>query len=351
MCAALAALAAGCSAGHRADSGLDARIRQGARKGSTQTNPDENVHPTLKAQRTGASQVSNSGNTETIATIDGVPIPRHRIVDLLLASHGVGVLEQVIGLEAARTLARERGLVVTTSDFDTERSRSLKRLTDPLASVTPDSVDKAESERVLQRILSERNISESEFNLVLERNAILRKIVESQIAFSEYQLRDELERTYGERVRVRHIQLATSGEIARLRERLHKGEDFPDLAIRYSANRASAERGGLLEPFSQNDDRLPFAFREAAFGLSVGDVSDPIRIGEWYHILRLEQRLPAEPQDIESVRPELEARLRERLVEPAMFDLYEKLFQQATIRIHDPVLREAFERKHPGRLR
>ena len=187
--------------------------------------------------------------------------------------------------------------------------------------------------------------------IVLRRNAFLRKIIRSEQRFTPQQFQEEFNRTFGERVQVRHVQLATRAEVSRVRDQLDAGASFGELARKYSANQASAQEGGLLEPFSKDDDRLPELFRETAFALSPGEISEAVHIGEWYHLMLLEKIIPPRQRDFQEVRDQLEQRLRDRLTEPAMFELYERLFQTANIEIYDRVLREAFEKKHMSRDR
>lgn len=288
-------------------------------------------------------------SNEPIATVNGRPIARHRVVNLLLRSHGVGILEQLIVLDSAERLAAEKSLKVTAADVDHEYTSALRRLIDPLSSVTSGPVDREAAERTLEAILSERNISREEFLTGMRRRAYLRRIVEAEQVFTEERIQGEFERSFSRRVQVRHIQLATPQQVTRVQERLAAGDDFAELARHYSANLASAEAGGLLEPFSALNEDLPALFRQTAFALCPGEVSDAIRIGEWYHVLRLEKVIPAGDVDLEQVRGELEHRLGERLIEPAMREIYERLFREATIKIHDPVLKEAFDKTHKDR--
>ncbi len=301
--------------------------------------------------RARAPSNSNQGSDELaekdspIAMVNGRPIGRNRVVDLLLRSHGAGMLEQLIGLEVAEQAALQKGLNITESDLDFEFDLALRRLTDPLSALNPDPVDRPTAEDLLDSVLAQRNISREEFLVTLRRNACLRKIVQSEQVITEDQLRSEFRRRYGERVSVRHIQLGSPAEAGRVQDRLAAGEDFADLAGLYSANRASARKRGLLDPFSAADEEIPAPFRHAAFALQPGQVSDAIRVGEWYHLLMLEGLLPAEPRDFNDVRGELERDLRVRVSEAAMRELYDKLFRQATIDVRDPAFRSEFERK------
>ena len=148
---------------------------------------------------------------------------------------------------------------------------------------------------------------------------------------------------------MRHIQLATPAGVARVQDLLRTGEGFADLAKRYSANEQSAADGGLLEPFSLGDESVPAAFRTAAARLEDSRVSDAMRVGEWYHLLKLERQVPPQMVEFSEVRDELEAQLRAELAGPAMRQLSDRLFNEASIEINEPILREAFEKTFPDR--
>ena len=284
-----------------------------------------------------------------IATVNGRPITRRQVIDLLMQSRGVSVLEQLIGLEAAAAALAERGLTVTQADVEREHDRALRELADPLSSMTPGPLDREAARRVLDQVLAQRNMSRQEFDIITRRNAYLRKIVESEQLIIDGQLRQEYERIYGERVQVRHIQLGTLADVERVKERLAAGEDFAELAGRYSANSATAPNQGVLDPFSASDERVPAILRETAFPLAPGEISSAVRVGQWYHLLKLEKRLPPQTCKFEDVRDDVERSVRDRLAGPAMYALFERLFREATIRIHDPALAKAFDRKHSDR--
>jgi len=286
-----------------------------------------------------------------VATVNGRPIARQRLVELLLQSHGSQVLEQLIGLDVVTTAAAQTGLAVTQADFKREHDLTLRRLAGSLTPLASQTFDRKDAERLLDSVLAERNMSRAEFEILAQRNAYLRKIVESRQTFTEEDLRLEHARLCGDRVVVRHIQLRTLADVASVRERLDAGADFGELATRYSANMASAANQGLLDPFSAQDERAPSVLREVAFKLQPGDVSDAVRIGNWYHLVKLEEVLPGEDRGFDRMRAALEQSLRERVTEPAMLELFEKLVRDATIEIHDPVLAGTLKDEYPNRRR
>ncbi len=309
-------------------------------------NTETKYEPIRHSLSVGSTGTRNTGHDNVIASVNGQSIPKSKLVDVIVRSYGLNVLDHLIGLQAAKDHAQKIGLSIDAKDVDFEFELALHRLTNPLSAVTPRMLDRKAAELILDSVLVQRNMSRDELMIILRRNAYLRKMVRSKQQFTQQQIQEEYNNAYGARVEVRHIQLATLANVTRVKDQLREGVSFAELAAKYSANQASARDGGLLEPFSQSDDRLPDLFRATAFSLLVGEVSDAIRIGEWVHLIRLEKSIPVEDRNIQEVHAELEKRLRDRLTEPAMFNLFENLYKGANIEIYDPALREAFEKRH-----
>lgn len=75
---------------------------------------------------------------------------------------------------------------------------------------------------------------------------------------------------------------------------LDRGENFDSLAVRYSADRQSATRGGRMGYILAN--RYPAAFEEAAYTVPVGEYSDVIASPVGFHIVKVNARRPARGQ-------------------------------------------------------
>jgi peptidyl-prolyl cis-trans isomerase D len=73
-----------------------------------------------------------------------------------------------------------------------------------------------------------------------------------------------------------------------LRQRVLDGEDFAEVARVESADSVSAARGGDVGRLAR--DNLDATLSEAAFALSVGAVSEPVRSPFGYHLLRVDER-------------------------------------------------------------
>ena len=131
-----------------------------------------------------------------------------------------------------------------------------------------------------------------------------------------------------ERIRARHILLhldpnASEADkdvvritAAALLEQIRDGADFATLAQEHSEDTATGTKGGDLGFFSRGAMVKPF--EDAAFELSVGEVSEPVETSFGLHLIRLEDRQPAQPRPLDEVREEIEEELtRQRAQERA----------------------------------
>ena len=76
---------------------------------------------------------------------------------------------------------------------------------------------------------------------------------------------------------------------------LQRGEDFADLATRFSQDPGSAKRGGLL-PWICTGQTLK-EFEDVAFALNKGEMSKPFLSPVGYHIVKMTDRKQLEPYD------------------------------------------------------
>lgn len=82
---------------------------------------------------------------------------------------------------------------------------------------------------------------------------------------------------------------AAEEKIRMYSDSLKAGKDFAEMARKYSEDRGSASRGGVLPWFGTG--RMVREFEEASFALKdTGDVSDPVRTDFGWHIIKLLNR-------------------------------------------------------------
>ena len=161
--------------------------------------------------------------------------------------------------------------------------------------------------------------------LLLDPDAIEAEV---EISEDEAHARYESDRarySQPERRRVRHILVrvapdADKAAIAQAREqaealaaRLAQGAEFAALAREHSDDAGSARQGGLLGTFPRGT--LDPAVDEAAFALAPDTVSEPVRTGFGWHLVRVDRVDGGTVTPFEQVRDEIIATLRAERVQ------------------------------------
>ena len=280
---------------------------------------------------------------DAIVIVNGHPITKRQMTEVLMEAHGLPVMQQLIVLELAKEESRRLKLRVTDADVDREFQRALAKIA-PEADAQGKTLNEQEKLQSLEMLLQQKGLTLTEFKLGMERNAHLRKVVEHDFRTDEATLREEFARLYGEKVEVRHIQVGDVNGLHEALNQLDKGADFAQVAAAVSQNAETAANGGLLKPFAFNDDAVAPVLREAAFSMKPGEVSKPILVGRWWHILKLERRIPSSAARFEDVREQVEQALRERAIPQEMNRVITGLFQKADVKVLDSALKRKFEK-------
>ncbi|MCK6456981.1 MAG: peptidyl-prolyl cis-trans isomerase [Phycisphaerae bacterium] len=353
-------LSAACEMSRTSDRTVtDAWQRNDARFAATQTaEAPAQASPTTRPSADGEEQPAIAQATkpvpppppiEPIAFVNGYPIERRAVLDTLIRGYGLNVLQQHILLEVARQAAKRKGIHVSRADIEHEYDETIRSA--HLNGNGPETLTSVRRAELIELWLKRTGVSREELDLAMTRQAYLRRLADARVGVDEDDLRAEFQRQYGEKVEIRHIQLRAPRDYDTLRPKIESGADFAGLAALYSQNRVTAPEGGLLPPFSANDERFPATLREAAFKLEPGQVSVPIHYDGEYHVLKLERRVPAQAARFDDVRESLAAAVRARKVAEAMDRLSIELLQQARLRIEDPELRKRYESERAaGRL-
>jgi peptidyl-prolyl cis-trans isomerase C len=136
-----------------------------------------------------------------------------------------------------------------------------------------------------------------------------------------------------ERVRARHILVASEKEAKDILARIGKGEKFEELAKQYSLD-GSKDYGGDLGYFT-SPEMVP-EFSKAAFALQKGDVSQPIKTDFGWHIIKLEDRKMGAAQPYDQVR----GAIKNVLVRKKVQEKLAELRKVAKVDVVDPDLKK-----------
>lgn len=109
-----------------------------------------------------------------------------------------------------------------------------------------------------------------------------------------------------------HIQVANEAEAQAIEQQLKSGADFVTLAKEKSLDKLSATKGGDLGWAKAGT--FPAEFEKAANALQIGQVSQPVKMGNEYHIIKVLDRKPETALPLEKVKENIVNTLRHELV-------------------------------------
>jgi parvulin-like peptidyl-prolyl isomerase len=115
-----------------------------------------------------------------------------------------------------------------------------------------------------------------------------------------------------------------------IREKIRKGEDFGEMAILYSDDASSKDRGDL--GFFKKGDLIP-VFERESMRLQVNEVSECIQSEFGFHIIKLLDRKGGEPPPFEEVRTKIQAEVLDQEMEKAYKQFLTILKEKAAIEI------------------
>ncbi|HKQ47100.1 MAG TPA: peptidyl-prolyl cis-trans isomerase [Phycisphaerae bacterium] len=306
--------------------------------------PSQRADTKAPARQDSKPQASSlKSRPNPVAIVNGEAIDRGELLALLLESRGLAMLQQMILEEVAVQEARRQGLSVKAADIDREYDLTLQA--NRFNGHDPEKLTPARREKIVDDWCRKNGVTREELAIAMRRQAHLRPLAEGRVSITEAMLKQEYDRVHGEKVVVRHIQLAAPRFYPQFKERLDQGESFEVLVTKFSQNLLSREQAGLLPPISASDDTVPAVFVKAAFAMQPGDVSNVIEAEGSFHILKLERRIPADEAKFEDVRAHLEKNLRARLVAQEMEALAERLLLAAQLQIKDKVLHGQYQKQ------
>jgi parvulin-like peptidyl-prolyl isomerase len=264
-----------------------------------------------------------------------------------------------------RLIAQEierRRIVISPTDIDDRTEIEFERI------LRQNNLTEEQAAQILQRQgrtleSFKRELRQAvELHLQTER---LRDLVVGPIEPTEQELSAYLEEHREdyhtpEEVHARHILIrvpegASEAEIAQakkqiedIKKELENGADFAELAKKYSQDPGSAPNGGDLGFFRRG--QMVKEFEDAAFSLEPGQISDPVRTQFGFHLIKVEEKKPAQHPELAQIRDKVLkdyiAAERTRRFEK----FYAELKAHAKIFIADPVLKVFYLYEHAERL-
>ncbi len=267
-----------------------------------------------------------------VARVEGVELTWQDLSRDFAELSGGRVIEEAALDRLLRRRLAEAGLTVSPEDIDRERAL----LIDAIRAESGEEI----AGELFVRLRARQGLGEHRFRALLERNAMLRKLVAPGVEVDP----DEVQRAYdivhGERLRIRLITAPTTGQAAGLRRQIREAEGskrlaFAEAAARHSSH-PSSDRGGLISTFSLRDPSIPSSLRTAAANLPAGEVSEVVAFDNAFAIILIEERLPPTGVEFSEVAERFSREVRITKERLAMEDFARRLLRNADIQVLDP---------------
>jgi peptidyl-prolyl cis-trans isomerase SurA len=202
----------------------------------------------------------------------------------------------------------------------------------------------------LEKAVEGEGLSWEDYKAQIRNSLLTQKVIQQEMGTRIIIGNDETQKYYEEHkqefVRPEQVVLAeislstehkTPEEIAAIlrkvedyRNRVVKGEDFSDIASRYSEG-PTAKQGGGIGTFKHGE--LAKQLEDATFSLEKGGLTDPIQTKTGFEILKVLDHFKAGQQPFEKVREEIMNKIYMEKMQPAMRDYLAQLREQSYVMV------------------
>jgi len=280
---------------------------------------------------------SAAGDADVMAIVDGVVLPMSDLTDILIFSYGLPMAQQLVANELVRQEARRSNVTVGLAEIADEHRTALQQM-------FPDLRKPAEREQAFHVFMQESGVTQKQWDMTMERNALLRQLAKSRVKVTDEVLQHAFGIKYNRQVVVRHIQTASLTDAESVMKDLKNGVPFEKLVQSRSTNPSRLRDDGLLAPISAQSPGMTPGLREAALNLTkIGQISNVIQAGTTYHILKLEKIIEPDKK-FADVKDALRKEVFEEMVQQQQLsilsDLIQRSEEQKKIRYVNPILAE-----------
>ena len=265
------------------------------------------------------------GNSAAIATVNGQKISRADYDKKLEASQaGRSVLNQMIQSDLIDQYAQENGINPTNAQIDDEVNKIKARY--------PNGQFDA--------IVKQQGLTEADVRSIFRQQLVLQQAIAKKMPpITDDQIKTYFNQNHAmldkpEQVCASHILVPDVKTAQMVEGKLKSGGDFAALAKQYSTDPASKDKGGDLGCFGHNQMVKPFD--QAAFSLPVGKISDPVKSPFGYHIIKVNQKKPAQKATLASSSDQIRTVLTQQAQQQQIPAFLQSLHAKANITVSDP---------------
>jgi parvulin-like peptidyl-prolyl isomerase len=288
-----------------------------------------------------------AASQKVIATVNGVSVYESEFDDWYLQFWGgqegknqyedmydqyrsnylVGYVEQVALLQRAAS----DGVTITEEAVEVEVDRYKQQF---------QNSEGALDQEAFEADLKQKGFTEKSLATYFEHNMILQALYEKvtqnvTVDAADIQAYYEENKdlfSSKEMVKTRNIVVATEQEAQKIIEMLDEGSDFAELAMARSSDPSAKENGGDIPEFTEDGPYVQ-PYKDAAFALrQPGDYTkEPVKSDFGYHVILLENKIPAYDKTLEEARVEIESNLLAERKQSVFAEYYDEVVASSDI--------------------
>ncbi|MGE8205130.1 peptidylprolyl isomerase [Heyndrickxia sp. NPDC080065] len=183
--------------------------------------------------------------------------------------------------------------------------------------------------------------NEKDFRNTIKVGLLQQKAASKDLKITDKDIKDYYDNNIKPDIQASHILVADEKTAKEIEAKLKKGENFADLAKKYSTDTGSAKKGGELGWF--NTGKMLPEFEAAAYKLKVNEISEPVQTQYGYHIIKLTGEKDKAPLD-DKMKKEIKEKITaEKVNQPKVAEVMKKEIKDAKLDIKDKDLKKAFD--------
>ncbi|MCP1458359.1 peptidylprolyl isomerase [Bacillus velezensis] len=259
-----------------------------------------------------ALSACSSGDNDVIAKTDAGNVTKGELYTNMKKTAGASVLTQLV---QEKVLAKK--YKVSDKEIDTKLKEYKTQLGDQYSALKQQYGEDYLKDQVKYELLAQ-------------------KAAKDNIKVTDSDTKEYYDGLKG-KIRASHILVADKKTADEVEKKLKKGEKFETLAKEYSTDN-SKDNGGDLGWFDKKS--MDETFSKAAFGLKVGQVSDPVKTKFGYHIIKkTEERGKYDDMKKELKEEVLKQKLNDNSAVQAAI---QKVMKKADVKVEDKDLKDTF---------
>ena len=239
----------------------------------------------------------------TLMTVNGSVVDEAHFRKAIEDKWGKQVLDDIIRERLVRQEARARNLKTTDPEWVAQMDAAIAQ-------------ERAQyhSETEFLAMLQDKGYTVAGFRRDVETKLIIDQLIAQKVTVTPAEIQKYYEAhkadyTTPDKIHLFDIVTATNEDADKARERLDKGDSFAAVASEMSSDQETAQKGGEVGYVTRDEVTDP-VLREAAFSMKATAVSNPVPVGDHFHILFVKDVQAGKVSSLAEVQAEIAAKLR-----------------------------------------